>query len=245
MLAQLALERGELAPARALLERARSSMERQGLPWLAAWVDSDLGWVELAEGGVESADRLFHAALDEGHDRTGHMAAAAQSALALTAALRGDTAGSSAMADRAVEAARDMKLPEVLVMALTRTAESAIVLGEPERAQGLLAEALRILLRTGGRSWVASSLEMAAVVGSDSAKSLVPRARLLGAAEAIRNLTGESFRWPHLQTQVVHCVDQLTARLGPAAFTAGRVHGRQLRAEAAITLALAELEAPG
>src|SRR5205807_8636074 len=96
---------GQIEQAQALLESARRILEQQGLAGLAAWFDFDLGWVELAKGDAESADRLFRRALDgEGHGRAGSMAASAGAALALTAALQEDAERSLRMAALALEA---------------------------------------------------------------------------------------------------------------------------------------------
>jgi hypothetical protein len=171
------------------------------------------------------------------------MAASAGAALALTAALLGDAPAARTMAGTAVEAARDMELPEVLVMALTRVTESAVVLGEHDRARRSLTESVQLLLDIGGRAWVAPSLELAAVVNSSTTGSFLSAPRLFGAAEAIRELTGESFRWPHLQAQLDRAVEAAGPTLGQAVFAEEWARGRHLGVEDALALARAELEA--
>jgi len=174
----------ELARAQRLMEEARRGLEAQAGPGIVATMDFELGWVELAKGETDSADRLFRQSLDDKADfRGGHMAASVEAALALTAALRGDVAGSRAMAESAVQTARAMRLPEVLVMALTRVSESAVVVGDHDWARRSLTEALQVLRDVRGRAWVALSLELAAIVCSaDEKGSAVPIRLLAGGA---------------------------------------------------------------
>ncbi len=243
--APLNMERGEFAEAQTRLEMSQRILEGHGMAELATWADHDLGWVELARGNVAAADRLFRRVLDSERPGfggvEGSLTGTALAALALTAALRGDAPGARTVGAEAIEAARDLELPQVLVMALTRVSESAVVLAEHDRAGHLLAESLQVLGRCGGRAWVATSLELAAVVLSAAAPGRPAAVRLLGAAEACREATGESFRWPHLQVQVTACVDSAQATLDRETFAGAWDRGRRLDVGDAVALAAAEL----
>ena len=170
------------------------------------------------------------------------MDASAGAALALTAALRGDRSGSLEMAEMALEAARAIGLPEVLMMVLTRISESAVVLGEPERARATLIDALHFLSEIGGRGWVAPTLELAAVVCAGATGVSGPAVRLLGAAQATRELTGESFRFPHHEARLTRLVGEARAVLGSPKFDQEFQRGRHLDTAEAVAAALRELQ---
>jgi hypothetical protein len=144
------------------------------------------------------------------------------------------------MAAMALDAARAIGLPEVLMMVLTRVSEAAVVLGDHARARGTLIEALHLLSEIGGRGWVAPSLEMAAVVRGATAGVSIATARLLGAAQGIRDVTGESFRFPYHHARLASLTRQTEAALG-ADFGHELERGRRLPPEEAVNLALNQL----
>ncbi|HEV8623000.1 MAG TPA: BTAD domain-containing putative transcriptional regulator [Acidimicrobiia bacterium] len=240
---QLVLSQGEIAQARAYLEEARGIVEHQEGSALLTWVYFALGWVELATGDVGSAETAFRRSLDTAGDSQGAMSQATSdgAALALTAALRGDRPGSLQMASTALDAARTMGMSEVLTMVLTRVTESAVVLGDYDRARRTLVEALQFLSDIGGRGWVAVSLELAAVIRCGTTGISIPVARLLGAAQAIRDVTGESFRFPYQAELLNRLVQEAENTLGPVEFHHECDRGRRLATEEAIALALSQL----
>ena len=65
--------------------------------------------------------------------------------------------------------------------------------------------------------------------------------RLLGAAEAIRDVTGESFRLPYQQDLLNRVVQQAEAALGAVEFRRQCDQGRRLSTEEALALALTQL----
>lgn len=241
--AQLALVQGSIGEAQALLENTRAILEQRDDPRMVAWMDLDLGWVELAKGNPDSAEAIFRRALDPPGGRTGsiHSAVSAGAALALTAALRGDRSGSEEMATIAVEAARASGAAEVQVMVLTRMTEAAVVLEDHHRARSTLIEALRLLSDIGGRAWIATSLELAAVVCASTTGVSASTPRLLGAAQAIRDVTAEPFRFPHHELALNRLVERAEAALGPAEFGHERDQGSRLSTENAVALALSQL----
>lgn len=240
---QLALSKGDIALARASLEEARGIVEQQEGSALITWVYYDLGWVELASGDVDAAEQAFHRSIETAGDIQAGVsqATSAGAALAVTAALRGDRAGSLQWAGTALDTARTMGMSEVLTMTLTRVTESAVLLDDYDRARGSLVEALRFLSEIGGRGWVAVSLELAAVVLGRTTGVAVPVARLLGAAQAIRDVTGESFRHPYEEALVNRVMQQVEETLGAAEFRHECEQGRRLRAEDALAFALTRL----
>jgi hypothetical protein len=141
----------------------------------------------------------------------------------------------------ALEAARAIGLSEMLVMVLTRASESALVLEDHDRARGALIEALRLLLEVGGRGWVAASLELAAVVRGATGGISVATARVLGAAQAVRDVTGESFRFPYHEVLLKRLVEDAEAALGAEEFKRERDQGSRLATEEAVALALTQV----
>ncbi len=240
---QLALAEGNIALARESLEEAQSIVEQQDASALLTWVYFDLGWVELATGDVEAAENAFHRSIDTAGDIQAGVsqATSAGAALAVTAALRGDRPASLHWAGTALETARAMGMSEVLTMVLTRVTESAMLLDDIERARHSLIEALQFLSEIGGRGWVAVSLELAAAVQGAASGVSIPVARLLGAAEAIREVTGESFRLPYQELLLDRLVEQAEIGLGVEEFRSERDHGRRLTAEEALGLGLTQL----
>jgi hypothetical protein len=126
-------------------------------------------------------------------------------------------------------------------MVLTRVTESAVVLGDYDRARRTLIEALQFLSDIGGRGWVAVSLELAAVIRCGTTGISIPVARLLGAAQAIRDVTGESFRFPYQAELLNRLVQEAENTLGPVEFHHECDRGRRLATEEAIALALSQL----
>ena len=239
---QLALARGEIAQARVALDEAIGMVEPLEGSALLTWVYFDLGWVELASGNVDAGEAAFRRSIEvAGDNQALSQATSAGAALSLTAAIRGDRLGSLEMADAALDAAREMGMSEVLTMVLTRASESAVVLGDHERARATLTEVLEHLSQIGGRGWVAVSLELAACVRASRAGMAVPVARLLGAAQAIRDGSGESFRFPYHQVLVDQVRERAQAMIGSEDFKRQLNRGRSLSVEQAIALARTEL----
>jgi hypothetical protein len=145
------------------------------------------------------------------------------------------------MASAALDDARTMGMSEVLTMVLTRVTESAVVLGDYARARHTLIEALQFLSDIGGRGWVAISLEMAAVIQGSTTGISSPVARMLGSAQATRDLTGESFRFPYQEALLNPLVEEAEATLGSEVFRQECERGRRLTTDEAIARALAQL----
>jgi predicted ATPase/class 3 adenylate cyclase len=217
-----------------------------------AWGAFNRGWVRLAVGDAESAEEWFSQALElteptagldlGGQEATlsgwggqviGHIHAAA--ALAPLLAARGKTERASALAEEAVERARPLDLPIVLVMTLTRAAEVAVLLGRPADAAQRLAESVRTLRDLGTRAWVGDSLKLAAVVAVQRGE-FAAAARLLGAAQAVDATTGDTQR--PLAPGADLAASRASRALGEERFAAEHSAGEHLTIDAALTLAL-------
>jgi len=199
------------------------------------------GWAWLAVGEVEAAERCFRQGLEraeEGSEEGSVAVAHAAAALAPLSAARGDSERASALADQAVENARRVELPIVLVMALTRAAEASIILGRPAEAAHCLAESTRILRDVGTLAWVGDSLKLAAVVAAHDG-AYAETARLLGAADAIDALTGDTQRPPAPGADLA--LARALRALGDERFAAARAAGATLGTDQALAEAIAVL----
>jgi hypothetical protein len=127
------------------------------------------------------------------------------------------------------------------VMALTRAAEVATLLGQGDRAQVLLRESLALLCDIGGRAWVADSVEMTALVLGSGGRHR-PAARLLGAGEALRHASGESAAVRPIHGEVERHMDQAARALGPEDFAEEWRRGAEMPSEEAVVYALDELQ---
>jgi non-specific serine/threonine protein kinase len=184
LLGGLHSDRGEFEEAERLLDEARRRFETADCVAGAWGCRYDRGWLALARGDHRRAAIEFEAALELGRrcesaDLTAHSLAALAPVLALTGASK----RAEALADEAIETARHLGLRLFVVMALTRAAEVAVLLEDPERARDALAESLTLLRDVGGVAWLADTLELVALLeGNRQPEAAV---RLLGACDTL------------------------------------------------------------
>ncbi|MDQ3444108.1 MAG: tetratricopeptide repeat protein [Chloroflexota bacterium] len=109
----------------------------------------------------------------------------------------------------------------------------SVLQGEPSGATGLLQEALSLYLALGDRDGIAESLEGLGGVGLT-----LDAARLLGAAEALRETLGRSMSTGERETNalIAHAIQ---AAHGENAFAEAWAEGRRLSLEQAVATALA------
>jgi predicted ATPase/class 3 adenylate cyclase len=200
----------------------------------SAWGALNRGWVRLAAGDPEAAEQSFSQVLETAGSHLFPMIHAA-AALAPLVAARGETERASTLAGDAVEQARPLDLPIVLVMALTRAAEVSVLLGRPADAVQRLAESVRLLRDLGTRAWVGDSLKLTAVVAAHRGEHAAA-ARLLGAAEAVDATTGDTQR--PLASGTDLAASRASHALGDERFAAEHSAGAGLTVDAALTLAL-------
>ncbi|MGH8971828.1 MAG: hypothetical protein ACRD0C_01305, partial [Acidimicrobiia bacterium] len=147
------------------------------------------------------------------------------------------------LAGEAVRTARRLGLGHVLVMALTRAAEAYVLLGRHDEAGAVLRESLEMLRETGGQAWLADSLELAALVGSEGQGD--GPARLLGKSRALREASGEMAEARLVHGELAGCERRVANALGTAAFDQEWRAGRALSPAEALACAVRALPPSG
>jgi predicted ATPase/DNA-binding SARP family transcriptional activator len=153
------------------------------------WRQYFLAWVAMARGDLVAARSHWERWLECGAGMDEFMRSHALAGLCLVLALLDQPDEAEALGEEAICAARLSPGRLVLVMALTRAAEAAIVADRLERAELILRELLALLRELGARRWAAEALELAALVIGAGDPALA--AAMLGAAEAVRTALGE------------------------------------------------------
>jgi predicted ATPase/DNA-binding SARP family transcriptional activator len=162
--------------------------------------------------------------------------------LALVEATAGEGQLASGHADAAVAAARRIPGPRILVMALTRAAETAVISNRPESAHPHLDEMLGVLRELGSPRWSAEALELSAV-------SIAPvrpeaAATLLGSAWAIRVLLREEGGvLPILRRPLEACRHHITTSLSESEAVDAERKGAAMHLAEVLAYARAELRA--
>ncbi len=238
---------GQRDEAQQVLERALVDRSGEGAPPGVGFAHHDLGWIAMAEGDPLRAKRHFEQALEgvrDAPDGTSLMVHC-QAALAPVAALTGEPERAQALAAEAVGHARLLHLRRVLVMALVRAAETAVMTGDHEEARNLVRELLALLAEIGSRRWVADGVELAALILEQGAQPQ-PAARLIGACAGIRSSLGEAPGGLRaLASTVKTCRAQLVETLGADRFSETETMGASFSTDQAISYALEWLEPPG
>jgi predicted ATPase len=233
---------GQKAAARSLIEQAAAEFERTGDPDGIGWCHQELGWVAVAEGDFDRAQRHFERIVDLARQGrlwewlTPHVLAGAAPLVALS-----DPERSRVLADEAVARARLLPGRMVLVMALARAAEADVVADDHRHAAEILAELLGLLRDLQARRWMADTLEVTAVLaGAERAHE--PAARLFGAAAALREALGETLGGVRVVAEEVRRGRDRTERaLGVERFCQQETSGRSASTDTAIAEALAGL----
>ncbi len=237
-----ALQEEDIDRAEGLFTDGARSFESVGSAGGVGWCEFHLGWSELARGRHEEAADRFRRVLELGrrsrrHDLVAHAAAA----LAPLAVVAGDAGQAVELADEAVRTARRLGLRHVLVMALTRAAEAHVLLGHHDEAGVALRESLEMLQESGGEAWLADSLELAALVGSEHHRG--DPARLLGKSRALREASGETAHARLVQGELAGCERRVATALGTAAFSHEWRQGQELSPADALACAIRALPA--
>ena len=130
-------------------------------------------------------------------------------------------------------------------MALIRAAETAVLARDSQHAADILVELLSLLADLGSRSWVADALETTALILQAEADAEQASA-ILGASDRLREAAGEARGGVRvIAEEVRHVRDRLAIAQGAECAAQHEARGRALSREAAITLALAALQARG
>jgi class 3 adenylate cyclase len=131
----------------------------------------------------------------------------------------------------------------VLVMALTRAAEAAALVGDTAQCEGRCREALQTLRGIGGRMWLSDLLQLAALAVEARGGAEIA-VRLLGAGRGDPGGPVSGGLHRPLHRTVEDCRSRLADRLDPGVFGAEWQVGRALSADHAVDEALAVLD-PG
>lgn len=214
LLGYAARARGDIVCARAWMEKAR---ERFCDSVHDVWPHYELGWIDMTEDSVDAARQHFRhgVALIDGQPGYEILDVHVRGGLALAEAASGSAAEALAHSRNAIETARWLDLPGLLVMALIRSAQTAAVAGTQGGPD--LVEALHILRDHASRRWVADALTLAAL-SHESGGSPEVAARLLGGAAAVAASMGEEPRLPVIARLAAASKARLVAVLGVDAF---------------------------
>ncbi|MGH9005845.1 MAG: hypothetical protein ACRDYV_22190, partial [Acidimicrobiia bacterium] len=160
--ADLVLARGDRSGAAAMVTDALARWEKAGFVYGVGWCHFLSGWIALSAGDVDRAVAEFQASsatAEEADDNS--MRAHTRPALALVAALQGDHDTAGTLAGEGVRAAEAIeKIPRLLMMALARASQVA-VLGGDDSAAALVSRLLGLLRDLGVRYWVDEALDVA------------------------------------------------------------------------------------
>jgi predicted ATPase/DNA-binding SARP family transcriptional activator len=238
--AHLAMATGRLGDARELLGQARRWFESGGSAFAEAVCDRQWAWIELSAGDLEGAQQSVQRLLES-------LASAADTpdvphnlgTAALVRARAGDRSAIR-LSEEAVAAARRFPVPQVLVMALARATEAAVLLQTPADARPHVVELVDTLRRLGARSWVAEAYELTAIVfGGDQPETA---AIALGAADHLRTALGEPAGPAFLLGPALEAArDQLVGVLGPDEFATHKATGAGLPIDEALSLVATRL----
>ena len=237
------LARGDRAEAQRMLEIALAEHRASDVPAGLGFGHHDLGWIALGDGDIARAKAHFEQSVEAGMEDQGGSTLRVHSlaALAPVAALSGEPERARALAVEAVAVARTLRLRRILVMALVRGAETAVLTADQEWARDLVRELLALLAEIGSRRWVADAIELAALILEQGGQPQ-PATRLFGACAAIRSALGE----PNGGLRALgETVEASHARLGSAMgerFSEQKTAGASLSKDQALAYALEWLE---
>jgi predicted ATPase/DNA-binding SARP family transcriptional activator len=242
--ADVALVTGHHDQAREYLHRAQERCRSGRYP--AGEAACGLGWAWMAvsagdfDRAAEALERPLEIMASAGHNFLGpHVLGCAT----LVRASRGDPSAAQLGAE-AVASARRFPVPQVVVMALARAAEAAVVSGKPADARPFVVELVDTLRQLGARRWVAEALELAAIVFGDDQPDTAAFA--LGAAERLRAALGETPGPAFLLGETLATADEgIKSRLGTEGFALEKARGGHFPVDEALALVAGRLGGSG
>ena len=218
---------GQFDRARHHLRQAYDAVQSLHLGLYELTCERMWSWMALFDGDLEEAARLLQHALDvlPTIPDSLHVPHTLSQA-ALMRARTGDASALELTAD-AVASARRLPVPQVLVMALARAAEVAVLLERLPDARPHVVELIATLRQLGARRWVAETLEIAAIVfGEDQPDTA---ALALGTAERLRDALGEPAGPAFLLGEALGAAnDRIRDRLGAEGFAQQKSRGANL-----------------
>ncbi len=238
-LANAAVQQKDYARARSLYEEMLSLGRESG-----DWRGMAFGLINLADVAAHQeeyaeAQSLYEKSLaifNQIDDRWG--AAYALDNFGLMTCRRFDYSTAASLYARALAISRDLGDRRAIARTLTHLADAVILQRDVARARSLYAESLEIRDALGDKPGIASALERLAwaSTGGDPDRA----ARLLGAAQALRQAIGASLN-PPAQEDYDRNLASLQRRLGEERFKAAWEQGRKMTAEDAVTYATADV----
>ena len=184
--AELHLAWGQFASPRPS-HRGDRGLQKTAPPATTGWCYEHLGWAAIIEGDLHAARAHFDSAATLALADTdgAWLLSHALAALAPVTAALGQPQQALVFADQALAAARRFAFPSVVIMALCRAAETALLAGSQRRAGRLIAEMLGLARDRADQAWLADGLEMAALA-LDSRGDMSAAVAILNASEALR-----------------------------------------------------------
>jgi predicted ATPase/class 3 adenylate cyclase/DNA-binding CsgD family transcriptional regulator len=233
-LADVHIAQGDYAGAASLVSRSvlrqrRSAQARQ------EGIEFRLALLALAVGDLPAARRRFEAIAGVRAFGIPLLNAELDALLGRIALEEGDLTAARSAVEQVSAVAAQLDCPWILVEACNLRGRLARAGGDAGAAEDLHHRALAVAARHGFRAVVAESLELLAslaLVGESHAEA----ARLLGAAQALRETTGQQ-RWPLNQPRYEADVSDLRALLGDEAFEHACGEGLALSLEDAVAYA--------
>jgi predicted ATPase/class 3 adenylate cyclase len=219
------------AEARALLERGiRLNAEFESDQWTAIGHNA-LAWFEMADGRYAQAEVCAQRAtsVNAADDSSSSLTVQHLSTYALAIALAGDADRALACSARAIERARGLPLPGVLIVALARATAVAVMTSRSDRGTEVLHELLGLLRRVGTRRWIGETLEFTAMLLEQTGRP-GPAVSVLRDARTHRAERGEPHggTLPAIADALTACVRRLGEPVHPC--DAGSVDPRPLDA---------------
>jgi predicted ATPase/DNA-binding NarL/FixJ family response regulator len=239
VLGNMALQRGDLAEARALHSEAAERLRRLGSPAVnlrqLALVACELGDAPIAHQLIDELEAIGQTRRD---------AFALSSALyekGLLAAASGETSAASDLLEQALAGVRSNGYQTGIVYTLTALGHVRLTQGRREAALAAFAEVIRLVQTSGERIRLIRALEGVArgLAQTDAGDAV----RLAGAADAQRQALG-AVPWPSERRYRDGWLVQTRRSLGPSAFQRAWDDGQASTVAQAISLAEALLVAP-
>jgi predicted ATPase/DNA-binding SARP family transcriptional activator len=239
--AHVFLSSGEPRKAECLI---RDSIARSNNVDFLGWCHWGLGWIALLDDHLDEAATEFHASLEfgEGVDDES-LRAHVSSALALVAALSGDHETARTMAAQAIRnSERMVGAPRVLMMALARAGQVAILNGD-ESAAVLALRLLRVLRDKGVTYWADEALDVAGLVLADQHPE--EAAVALNASRSLQTAVEDTgSRISAMRARLRRCRAQLIETLGPREWQEAEHRAQAIPVEEVIVRTLAALDTP-
>jgi predicted ATPase/DNA-binding SARP family transcriptional activator len=237
--AHVFLSSGEPRKAESLI---RGSLARSNNVDFVGWCHWGLGWIALLEDHLDEAATELHASLQLGEDVDDEsLRAHVFSALALVAAIRGDHETAHTMAAQAIRnSERIVAAPRVLMMALARASQVAILNGD-KSAAAPVSHLLRMLRDKGVTYWADEALDVAGLVLADRQPD--EAAIALNASRSLQAAVEDTgSQVSAMRTRLRRCRTQLINTLGYQRWQQAEHRAQATPVEEVIVRALAALD---